>query len=332
MHWEGGMESKNTVADTKDASVTPTIKMYQDIVDRAHTEVEHVRKVYAWLAGSIAIIVSTSIASYTFLSYKNFQEMRADLKNEVEFMKKRATQDYAVLASELKASVESKSHSVEKAVNSRIDSEFDDKNIKELVKSSAQERIDVVADRYIEKHISNKITPKISSVENNIKLLESTVEFNRVSSAALSDDRYAFNALRKMQKDKTYVFNGKASEIVNYIVNTKDTLFSYAVEYHYPWKDGINPSKMADYELRKQYLSDILPGFRVTFIEDISARSDIATNIKLELLYIALKTDINLDVVLHAARLFNKITGQKFDIYDTDHVIEWYEQYRSTIN
>jgi len=136
-----------------------TIEMYQNIVDRAHTEVESVRKVYYWFSGIIGVILTVGIGSYTFLTYKSLHEMRADMRDEVELMKKRATNDYTALATDLKSSVENKVLNVEKSVSSRIDAAFDNNNIQELVRNKAQERIDKVADRIISQQIEKKIMP-----------------------------------------------------------------------------------------------------------------------------------------------------------------------------
>lgn len=55
------MEQENEASDRQMVGVLPTIKMYQDIVDRAHSEVKSVCNVYYWLSGIIGIILSVGI-------------------------------------------------------------------------------------------------------------------------------------------------------------------------------------------------------------------------------------------------------------------------------
>ena len=100
------MNKNNKVPDDKSPIDSPSIKMYQDIVDRAHTEIEAVRKVYYHFSGLVGVIISIGLVVFSFVSYKNMHEMRADIKEEMELIKAKATQDYFNLASDLKLSTE----------------------------------------------------------------------------------------------------------------------------------------------------------------------------------------------------------------------------------
>lgn len=320
------MEGANEASEAKEAGVLPTIKMYQDIVDRAHAEVEAVRKMYYWLSGVIGLILSVGIGSGTFLTYKSFHDMRVDMKEEVEIMKKRAMQDYTMLASDLKSTVESKSQNVERAVNSRIDAEFNKDNIKGLVTSKAQEHIDIVADNYIDKHINNKITPKIKKVNDDIRKIELDVEFNAVSSAAKNDDTKAFQKLLAWSNDKSYPFKDQANQIVGEIKSTKNTILSLPMTYDPPNNIKTNSVSSHIKQVYKEYNETVLPGLRVNIVEYVYGSADISKTDKLNFIHDVIKIDNNLDVVLHATTIFNKLTGQNVDPYNINLVLGWFSK------
>jgi len=321
------MKSANNPLEDQKPDVLPTIKMYQDIVDRAHKEVEHVRHFYTLAAGLIAAIFTVGISTFVFFTYKNTHEMKAEMKEEVELMKKKATQDYSILANDLKSTVESKSQNVERSVNARIDSEFDKDNIRGLVTEKAQERIDKVADNYIGQHISAKITPKISAVDKSVKALEKNVEFNAVSSAAQNDDKFAFEQLQKWTQDKSYPLREKAEQSYNLIVFSKKGTQTYLTgEYVYAGLPGVDISKLSLAELKAQYQKDILPGFRFSLLEHINGRKNISRKDKIAFFIDVLKTDKSLDVSLHAAELINKLSGQQLDVFNTKLFLDWYDK------
>lgn len=304
----------------------PTIKMYQDIVDRAHSEVESVRKVYYWLSGIIGIILSVGIGSLAFVTYKSFHEMRADMKDEVEFMKRKASQDYTTLATDLKSSVEKKVLDVETKVNTRIDAEFNRDNIQGLVRDKAQERIDKVADIIIGRQIEKRITPKIDVVDNRIKELTTSMEFTSVLSAANNDDRNAFEQLRIWSKDKSYPLRSKAEQSFRRILSEAQA--GHLVSEHpYPWKTGTDPSKLSMTELRTEFRSVVLTIDKKALMEYLAERTDITKKDKLSFLIDVLKTDQSLEVAEKAADLFNRLSGQQFDTMNTKLILEWYDKH-----
>lgn len=324
------MKKTSDSSDTQSINDMPTIKMYQDIVDRAHAEVDSVRKVYYWLSGIIGIILTVGIGSGTYLTYKSFHEMRTDMKEEVEFMKKKATQDYTMLASDMKSSVENRVQNIEKTVNTRIEAEFNKDNIQGLVKEKAQERIDKVADIYIGQHVTMKIAPKINAVDKTLKELEKNVEYNAVSSAAQNDDKNAFDILRKWAHDKSYPQREKAEQSLSTIISSKNTIYLTAGN-SYPWKPGSDSSKWSATELRSQYRTDLLPGSRIELIEHFINAIGISKKEKLAFLNEVFITDKSLDVVLRSADLFNKLSDQHFDPFDTKLFVDWYEKHRHEI-
>jgi len=325
----------------REDDILPSIKMYQDIVDRAHSEVNSVREVYKWLCVGLGIIISTGIGCAVYLTYNNIREMRADMKadradmranmkDEIELVKTKAKQDYLLLATDLKSSVENKTQDVQRTVNSRIDAEFNNDKIKTLVTNKAQDRIDAIADPYISKQVEQKITPKISAFNKTLKEIENNVNFNAAFSAAQNDDRSAFEQLRKWANDKTYPLRTKAQESVDGIIYIKSSVFQYLTwENSYPWKPGTDPSKLNLADLRKQFGSEALPGMRTSLIDYLDTRNDINKKDKLKFLQEILLTDKSLDVSIRSIQLCNKITGQNFDPFDAKVVLDWYSKPRN---
>lgn len=219
------MDQTGETPERQGSGDLPTIKMYQDIVDRAHTEVRYVRDVYKWLLASLTIIISVGIVMAVYLTYNNIHEMRndmqhelagfkedmkadrsemrsdmkaerADNKTEIELLKARAKQDYLQLETELKSSVAKSVHDVEGKVKTRIDTEFNDKNIHGLVEATAKERVDKIAEPYINQQIDKKIAPKLIAVDNKLEILNKRNELTVLGDKAIgSGDSKAFDKL-----------------------------------------------------------------------------------------------------------------------------------------
>lgn len=327
------MNSESETPSQTGADLPPTIKMYQDIVDRSHKEIEHVRKTYYWLSGVLGLIISVGIATFAIFNYKNIHEMKSDMKEELESMKKKAALNYGTFESDVKSSVDSKIRTAEQAVKTKIDDEFTSKNINELVKNTAKERIDAVADTYISHHVTTKITPKISAVTNDVKMLQLSVDFNATASAASSDDKFAFIQLRKYANDKNYAFHAKAEQYVNAIISPRKSVKQYLVAENspYPGLPGVNLNKITIKELIAQYKKDVIPAFRYSLIETISKRPDFGKKDKISFCIDVITNDKSLDVTLYAVEVFNKITGQNFDEFDFDGVLNWFEKNKGSM-
>ena len=322
----------------------PTIKMYQDIVDRAHTEVMHVREVYKWLIASLTIIISVGLALAVYLTYNNIHEMRADMKAEradikadmnddraemkaeVELMRIKAKQEYLQLEADLKSSVEKSVHDVEGKVKTRIDAEFDDKKIRSLVEATAQERIDKVADNIISQQIDKKITPKINVVDTRIKELSMISDYNSVLNAAKNDDRKAFEQLRLWSNDESYPLQPKAEIAFRAIVSdAKVLLLSLPTDDQ--WKPSTDPLKVSLPELRNEFRSLELAKDRNDLLWYLADRKDISKKERIGFFIEVLRTDQSLVVAQRAAELFNKLTGQRFDTTNPNLIFEWYEKH-----
>jgi len=111
------------------------IERYEKIVDRANKEIAGVREVYVWLASVLGIIFIVGMGVATFITYSTI----GDIKSSVE---------------------------------ERIEEQFDQNNIRQLVEKKAEDRIDIVADTLIGQKINEKIDPLISNVSNQTSNLQ----------------------------------------------------------------------------------------------------------------------------------------------------------------
>lgn len=207
--------------------IKPTIDHYQSIVDRAHAEIEGVRSVYKWLAGSIGAIFATMLIALGILSSNTIEDItgRLDLK-----------------ASEL-----------EQRVEQRIDNQFADKEIQALVEEKAIQRIDQVADKIIATNVDARINPLAKAVEANLENADKSVasltekvnlirhsadaknselaktldeakrtltdlkdqsEFIMTVISAQNDDREAYSKLKTWSNDQSYPMRSSAEAAV----------------------------------------------------------------------------------------------------------------------
>jgi hypothetical protein len=232
---------------------------------------------------------------------------RADMKAEIELMKEKAKQDYLQLETDLKSSVSKSVRDVEGKVKTRIDAEFDDKNIHRLVEVTAKEHIDKVADNIIGQQIDKKISPKLDVVDKRLKELTIDIEFDSVLVAAKNDDYYAYEQLNNWSNDKSYPLRVKAQQALR---GMNSGAVYLVAEEPYPWKPGIDPSKLTMVELRKEFRSAERAGNKRSLLEYLVERKDIAKKEKLDFLNEVEKTDQSLTVRGAAQQYIDKLSKE----------------------
>jgi hypothetical protein len=322
---EVGMNRDDISSEAQEASDQPKIKMYQDIVDRAHAEVEAVRKVYYHFAGLIGIIITVGIGAFTIVSYKSIHEMKTDMKEEVQAIKSKASQDYTNLEASLKIAIERDSQDVRKKVDSRIDAEFDKDNVQGLVRDKAQERIDKIADPLINKQVDTKITPRINSALRKLGDVENSVEFTSVISAVLNDDKVALDRLLKWVDDKNHPLHKSAEQALKPLLSKIKTDYVVA-SFDYPWKQDIDMVKLTLLEIQKNYPTGSGMQILKSGLIHAAYNSEVITP-KDKLMFFAhvVKTDGSIEAIQSAIKFTNLITSQAFDISKTNSMIDWYE-------
>jgi len=222
---------------------------FKDIASFAKEEINYVRSAYKWLISLIAIVAIVGIA-FTYTTISDFKkEAREEVKR-------------------------------------RIDEEFKSDNIHNLVEKKAGEHIDRIADKLIEQKISDKISPQIKAVEqqlqkiqadfkiteNNISELNAVSDFAMTVIAAQNDDRKAFDKLRSWSKDRKFPRYSEAEQAWIRVMNEHASPFEYT--FTVPWREGIDPAKLSFAELESNFES--APSLiKVGLLEYIWKRQDI---------------------------------------------------------
>jgi hypothetical protein len=322
-----------------------SINQYQDIVDRAHKEIEAVRKVYYWFSGLITVLLVTGIGAGAYIMGKNVSDIRTNVQSEVDLMKRGAAQEFALQSSALKSRLETGVGDVETRVKSRIDEEFNRDNIQGLVKEKAQERIDKVADPIIELKIDKKISPVIAAANKTLKAVEvdaakmhDTVtqlelfnEFILTNTAAQNDDRAAFEQLRKWATDKSYPLSSRAQQSVAAIMDRFDVSFLTVEGPPIPWGTGVDPSKLRMIDLEAKYELVGSRQSRSDIAYYIEQRGDISKKDKLGFFVKMLIKEKSMAAYATLLKLFERESGQKFNHFDSKPVVEWWNRNRDTI-
>lgn len=138
----------NNTSDISDNKNTED--KYEKLVSFAQKEIEWVRGAYKWLAGLITLIFIVGAA----FTWGSFNELRSEVGN------------------------------IKKEITKKIEIEFEDENVRELVKTAAEKRIDIVADNIIEEKIDEKLSPELAVLNNKITKSTDNIHIieNKISS------------------------------------------------------------------------------------------------------------------------------------------------------
>lgn len=263
---------------------------YQQIVDRAHSEIEGVRSVYKWFVSILGIISAITISAVAILTYNNVYDIKREMRSEVDRMKQGTSKEMEHLTKTLTFDLEKKVYEVEKEVRNRIEDEFDRENIRELVEATASKRIKILADEIIQKHLRQKITPQIQNTQikidslyqsiskvkessdgqilaakkelekmleiarEDLKHLEFQAEFMMTVLSAQNDNRVAWDRLKEWSEDSNFPFSTQAENAYQTI---KDIYSNPSRDINIipdvPWGDNFDPSLKTLDELREEY-------------------------------------------------------------------------------
>lgn len=125
------------------------------ITDHARKEISWVHSAYKFIAGAVTLIIAVGI----FFTFKSASDLKDDLRQEGQRAQAAQKSDFESLGRKLRQDLQGEVEDMRKEVAKRIDTEFDVKQISELVRDKAKERIDVIADVLIQKNITNQIAP-----------------------------------------------------------------------------------------------------------------------------------------------------------------------------
>jgi len=315
----------------------PTIEDYQCIVDRAHKEIEGVRKVYIWLISCIGVLLIVFMACLALLSWSSVRDIADRIELQADLIKQR--------------------------VDNRIDEQFDNKEIRLMVEEKARERIDAIADQLISKQIDQKITPlvdrvsatvsssedkliqfekKIDSIDHSASAkseelsktvleaktllaeIQTQMAFTFKVLSAQADDRTAFAELETLAKTSNSPFKGNAEIAVRSIKENYASLeHSFMI---YDINTNVNISAWSSEKLL--HLTDILPSFyEAGILKSIWSDNNIPQHVKVSVFQDVLKgRGRSLTAADYARRRIRELS--KIDRnapFEFDIFIEWCE-------
>ncbi len=290
-----------------------TVSYYQDIVDRAHKEIEGVRSVYKWLATLIVLLMAVGIG----FAYKSVGEFRAEIREDLK---------------ELKREVEK-----------RVDEELSKETIQNLITNKVSERVDLTADKIIENQIQAKVEPKIKDAETRLNTIDEKLEeVERIGTelklksevimtiiAAQNDDREAFDKLSSWSKDPTFQFSNLADNAVVKIRTSYGRIFTPGY-LNVSWKEGTDPSQLPLSKLRKLYMS-IAPQYHAYLVNYIWGRDDFPKKDRMQFLVDVLNKAKSLTATYYAGKFLAEEANIKWSPFVIKPLIKWWEKNNEAI-
>lgn len=213
--------------NTNRDSEAKEIDRYERIVDRAHNEIESVRTVYKWLATILGIIIAVGLTLTTIMIGNTIEGMKKSISAELDFTKS--------------------------MVINKIDEEFNNKNIKDLVIKQTKIRVDTVADELIGNHVENKINPRIKEVRTKLKALDDKTEVLREE----------FATLRNVLDDKTEVLREEYAIISKELEIQINQVTTSADAHAKMLEDLIKRANLPQLSLSSHFIQKVETGYEI---------------------------------------------------------------------
>jgi hypothetical protein len=247
---------KDHVKNTEKPKQTEAADAIIQITEHARKEISWVHSTYkfaVWIIlGGVAILLPVGI----YFTYNSASGFKNDILQEGVRAQAAQKADFDVLENKLRQELQSNVEDMRKEVAKRIDAEFDAKQISELVRDKARERVDAIAGVLIQKEITNQIAPiradfleqlsqskeeirqRVEKLDEDSKQtrkteaeLQATITEARELLARLdeqsglimtvisaqNDDRSAYETLNKWANDPKYRMQDMAGKIVQAI-------------------------------------------------------------------------------------------------------------------
>jgi F0F1-type ATP synthase epsilon subunit len=166
----------------------------------------------------------------------------------------------------------------------------------------------------------------ITKANATLANLDATTEFTMIVLAAQTDDRKAYDMLKKMSEDTNNRFSSIATNAWNTIYESHNKLM-YTSGLTVPWNKGFNPSQRSLTELDEAYHNASSQN-KPALIEYIWGRNDIDEVDRLDFLIDVMKHDPSLAAVEYAGRYFNIGTGLRIKPMAIEYLVDWWGKHR----
>lgn len=343
-----GKEKENKAPDKKDAPSDSSDAIIR-ITEHAHKEISWVHSAYKFIAGAVTLIIAVGI----FFTFKSSSELKDELLREGQRAQASQKADFDSLGRKLHQDLQRDVDELRKEVAKRLDAEFDSKQISDLVRDKAKERIDAIADVLIQKAITNQITPirnefldQLTKSKEEIRLrvekldedskqnlktetelkntlaearelltkLDEQASFIMTALAAQNDDRSAYEQLEQWSKDTKHKFHSEAAMVIKTIqLNYSERMLGKSYR-SLSWKDEAKANAF-DQDIIL-YNWSVLPRSDVApaYVEFVWAHTNMTKEQKLHFLHSVVKNSRNsLQAADRAAELLSAELKAKYN-------------------
>lgn len=170
---------------------------YEKLVGQARDEITWIRSVYQWIFGGITVLFLFGVALAVIFIGKDLREIKSRLNNEVDIVGRR--------------------------VIDRIDKEFKEENIQELI----VKQVDAVAGQLISDKVKEKVDPEIEKIGIELKALnEKTNKLQSKFAIIINDqkllvEKFAYDQSKKMTKINNSIT--KQQKLIDQLVTAANT-------------------------------------------------------------------------------------------------------------
>lgn len=324
---------------TSEAADQRLLEVYKEISQHAKSEVSWVRSAYALAATLAAFVGSVGI----FFTYKSSSDFRNETRQEIERQEQQMINRLTTSSLRMQENLNQQVLKLGHVVESRVEEEFKQENIKALVEQKARARIDQIADPLITKHISENIMPHIKTAENQLQQINTELkdardtiadlsansEFTTTVITAQNDDRISFDKLKSWADDPT--FPRRKDALQAWIKVLDDHASPFTSSYSVPWKEGFDPSELSLVELKAQFI--LAPTFiKLGLLEYIWNRKDFRKGEKMQFLADVIWKEKSLKVVETAGRFFTTESKQKIKPLAVEQLMDWWNKNKDQID
>jgi uncharacterized protein YoxC len=233
----------------------------------------------------------------------------------------------------LKAATEQASAKLDEieAIRKRVESQSatidliakDAKDARELTEDIRKKSADV------EKKVK-EVDSSVESINVKSKELSLLLEFTNTVVAAQTDDRKAFDQLKKWaDSPDAYPYAKEASQAWLKVVDEHSANI-WNSGYTVPWKEGIDPSKLDFNFLKKEYQNAHVT-LKVPLLEYIWGRNDIPKKLRMQFLIDVIQHDSSLNAVEYAGRYFTNGADLKIKPIAIDYLVNWWNEHSNDI-
>jgi len=304
------------------------LKHYKELSDHAKDQIDRAWKAYGILARILGIIISVGLIVLYFLYGNSYELLEKNIREKLSIV----------------------SDKVEK----RIETEFADQKIKDMIQKSANDevkkRIDVLQIKnMIDKEVNAIIENQINPLNKQIKLLKneneqalqdlsSLTELNLV----LNNATYEIKSLRRLKEiaaNQNYKLSLVAEKSLTRLVEEIERDYKRLRSDYWGWKDiddeyfGLKSTqnwKLADYI---NNYNQIPNDQRVIYVYKHLSNDKVDENSKLEFSNSVLKTEIRPEVLYVVCAFLNSIAKlEKNYLFETEEYLKWLDENRKMTN